>query len=111
MKAQAEFFNREVILNSNTLEDSIDQYDSMVKEKCLADANRDDPRFFNVFPSSEMESWRRQWPVVPTFVYGGMNYGVLALSSFDAKASSATTRSSGSTRSSRTTTSRACRTR
>ena len=46
-------------------------------EKCLADANREDPRFFNVFPSSEMESWRRQWPVVPTFVYGGMNYGVL----------------------------------
>jgi hypothetical protein len=77
VKAQAEFFNREVILNSNTLEDSIDQYDSMVKEKCLADANRDDPRFFNVFPSSEMEGWRRQWPVVPTFVFGGMNYGVL----------------------------------
>jgi hypothetical protein len=77
VKAQAEFFNREVILNSNTLEDSIDQYDSMVKEKCLADANREDPRFFNVFPSSEMEGWRRQWPVVPTFVYGGMNYGVL----------------------------------
>ena len=77
VKAQAEFFNREVILNSNTLEDSIDQYDSMVKERCLADANRDDPRFFNVFPSSEMERWRRQWPVVPTFVYGGMNYGVL----------------------------------
>jgi hypothetical protein len=22
-----------------------------------------------------MESWKRQWPVVPTFVYGGMNYG------------------------------------
>ena len=78
VKAHAEFFNREVILNSNTLEDSLDQYDSMVKEKCLADANRDDPRFFNVFPSSEMEGWRRQWPVVPTFVYGGMNYGVLA---------------------------------
>lgn len=78
VKAQAEFFNREVILNSNTLEDSLDQYDSMVKEKCLADANRDDPRFFNVFPSSEMEGWRRQWPVVPTFVYGGMNYGALA---------------------------------
>jgi hypothetical protein len=22
-----------------------------------------------------MESWKRQWPVVPTFVYGGINYG------------------------------------
>jgi hypothetical protein len=71
----AEFFNREVILNSNTLEDSIDQYDSMLKEKALADANRRDPRYKNVFPSSEMTSWRRQWPIVPTFTYTGMNYG------------------------------------
>jgi hypothetical protein len=70
----AEFFNREVVLNSNTLEDSIDQYDSMIKEKALADPNRRDPRFTNVFPSSEMTSWRRQWPVVPTFTYGGINY-------------------------------------
>jgi hypothetical protein len=73
----AEFFGREVILNSNTLEDSIDQYDSMLKEKALADANAEDPRYKNVFPSSEMTDWRRQWPVVPTFTYGGMNYGVL----------------------------------
>ena len=29
-----------MILNSNTLEDSIDQYDSMLKEKALADANK-----------------------------------------------------------------------
>ena len=75
VRSYAEFFNREVVLNSNTLEDSIDQYDSMVKEKALADANREDPRWLNVFPSSEMESFRRQWPVVPTFTYGGMNYG------------------------------------
>jgi hypothetical protein len=74
----AEFFNREVVLNSNTLEDSIDQYDSMIKEKALADANADDPRYSNVFPSSEMTSWRRQWPVVPTFSYGGIDYGELA---------------------------------
>jgi hypothetical protein len=77
VRRTAEFFKREVILNSNTLEDSIDQYDSMLKEKALADPNRRDPRFLNVFPSSEMASWRRQWPVVPTFVYGGINYGML----------------------------------
>jgi hypothetical protein len=77
VRRTAEFFKREVILNSNTLEDSIDQYDSMLKEKALADPNRRDPRFLNVFPSSEMASWRRQWPVVPTFVYGGINYGTL----------------------------------
>jgi hypothetical protein len=73
----AEFFGREVILNSNTLEDSIDQYDSMLKEKALADPNRRDPRYRNVFPSSEMTSWRRQWPVVPSFTYGGINSGHL----------------------------------
>jgi len=75
VKSYAEFFNREVVLNSNTLEDSIDQYDSMVKEKALADANAADPRWLNVFPSSELTSFRRQWPVVPTFAYGGINYG------------------------------------
>ena len=71
----AEFFGREVVLNSNTLEDSIDQYDSMIKEKALADPNPRDPRYLNILPSSEMASWKRQWPVVPTFTYGGMNYG------------------------------------
>jgi hypothetical protein len=30
VRKYAEFFNREVVLNSNTLEDSIDQYDSML---------------------------------------------------------------------------------
>jgi hypothetical protein len=73
----AEFFNREIVLNSNTLEDSIDQYDSMLKEKALADSNPRDQRFKNVFPSSELTSWRRQWPIVPTFSYGGMNYGTI----------------------------------
>lgn len=73
----AEFFGREVVLNSNTLEDSIDQYDSMLKERALADPNRRDPRWLNIFPSSEMASWRRQWPVVPTFTYGGLSYGTI----------------------------------
>ena len=75
VKKEAEFMGREVILNSNTLEDSLEQYDSMVQEKAVADPNREDPRWTNVFPSSEMPDWRRQWPVVPSFTYGGMNYG------------------------------------
>ncbi len=77
VRKTAEFFGREVILNSNTLEDSIDQYDSMLKEKALADPNPRDPRYLNVFPSSEMASWKRQWPVVPTFVYGAIDYGMI----------------------------------
>jgi hypothetical protein len=75
VRRTAEYFGREVILNSNTLEDSIDQYDSMIKEKALADPNPRNPRFLNVFPSSEMPSWKRQWPVLPTFEYGGINCG------------------------------------
>jgi hypothetical protein len=78
VRKEAEFMGREVILNSNTLEDSLDQYDSMVKEKAVADPNRQDPRWMNVFPSSEMPSWRRQWPVVPSFQYHGINYGRIA---------------------------------
>jgi hypothetical protein len=77
VRRTAEFFGREVILNSNTLEDSIDQYDSMIKEKALADPNPRDPRFLNVFPSSEMADWKRQWPVVPTFTYGGISCGTI----------------------------------
>ena len=39
-------------MNANTLEDSVDQYDSMIKEKAVADPNRRDPRWHNVFPSA-----------------------------------------------------------
>jgi hypothetical protein len=39
---------------------------------------RADPRWHQVFPSSELAPWKRQWPVVPTYVFGGMDYGVLA---------------------------------
>jgi hypothetical protein len=47
----------------------------MLKELALADPHPRDPRYRNVFPSSEMANWKRQWPVVPTFSYGGINVG------------------------------------
>ncbi len=71
----AELFGREVVMNANTLEDSVDQYDSMIKEKAVADVNRRDPRWLNVLPSSEVAHLKRSWPVVPTFLYGGIDYG------------------------------------
>jgi hypothetical protein len=77
IKSYAKFYNREVILNANTLEDSLEQYDSMVKEKLLADVNKRDPRFKNIQPSSEVGKFYRQWPVIPRFQMGGMNYGKL----------------------------------
>lgn len=70
--------SREVCPNANTLEDSVDQYDSMVKEKTLADPSRTDPRWKQVLPSSELVAWKRQWPIVPTHVHGGLSYGTIA---------------------------------
>lgn len=69
----AEFFNRDVVMNSNTLEDSVDQYDSMVKEHAVADPDRRDPRWKQVMPSSELARFKRQWPVVPTHFFGGID--------------------------------------
>jgi hypothetical protein len=44
----------------------------------LADPHAQDSRYRNVFPSSEMTDWKRQWPVVPTLSYGGINYGEIS---------------------------------
>ena len=75
VRKEAAAMGREVILNSNTLEDSLEQYDSMVQEKAVADPHRKDSRFMQVFPSSEMGDLRRHWPVRPSFTYGGVQYG------------------------------------
>lgn len=79
VKAQANFYNREVVLNSNTLEDSLDQYDSMVKEKTMASRSPRDSRWLQVIPSSECSNWKRQWPVIPTFSHGGLDYGTITV--------------------------------
>ncbi len=72
-----EQFGREICPNANTLEDSLDQYDSMIKEKTLADPCTADPRWLQILPSSELAPRKRQWPVVPTYVHGGIEYGDL----------------------------------
>ena len=77
MKKEAEFIGREVILNSNTLEDSIDQYDSMVKEKALADREPRRPALDERLPllrDGELEAAVAGGAELP---YGGMNYGAL----------------------------------
>jgi hypothetical protein len=77
VRQYAERQQREICPNANTLEDSIDQYDSMIKEKTLADFSSRAPRFKQILPSSELVSWKRQWPVVPTHRHGPLNYGEL----------------------------------
>lgn len=71
-------YGREICPNANTLEDSLDQYDSMVKEKIMADRSRRDPRWLQILPSTELAPWKRFWPVVPTFSHGGISYGTIA---------------------------------
>lgn len=77
LKGYAKHYGREIVPNANTLEDSLDQYDSMVKEKTLADPTKRDPRWLQVLPSSELADWKRLWPVRPTFAHGGIEYGTI----------------------------------
>jgi hypothetical protein len=83
VRAYAESQRREVCPNANTLEDSIDQYDSMVKEKTLADFSVRDPRWKQILPSTELVGWKRQWPVVPTHHHGPLNYGTIVSADVD----------------------------
>ena len=78
LKRYSKQYGREIVPNANTLEDSLDQYDSMVKEKTLADPCKADPRWLQIQPSSELLAWKRFWPVVPGITHGGLNYGRLS---------------------------------
>jgi len=54
----AKAIDTEVIINGNTLENSVDQYISMVQELTIAGPSKRDARFPNFFPSSELTpSW------------------------------------------------------
>jgi hypothetical protein len=77
VRAHADFFNREVVPNANSLEDALDQYDSMVKEKTLASPSRPDPCWLQILPARELSGSRRQWPVLATHVHGDVAYGSL----------------------------------
>jgi hypothetical protein len=65
----------EFILNSNTRENSLDQYISMALEKTLADPSAERPEFPQCFPSSEMVRSRLAPGLKPTFSHGAITYG------------------------------------
>ncbi len=65
----------EFILNSNTREDSLDQYISMALEKTLADPSAERPEFPQCFPSSEMVKSKMAPGLKPTFSHGGITWG------------------------------------
>lgn len=67
----------EVILNGNTLENANDQYISMVLEKTIAGPSARDPRFPNVFPSSELTPFWLFPGTRPSFYVGKAAHGKL----------------------------------
>lgn len=68
---------QEVVLNGNTLEGSLDQYASMVKEKALAGPHPDDPRFPNFFSSSELTPHWLFPGLAPTLIQRQPGFGDL----------------------------------
>ncbi len=73
----AKTLGTEVIINGNTLENSIDQYISMVQEKTIAGPSQRDPRFPNIFPSSEMTPFALFPGTKPAMYVGHAKHGEL----------------------------------
>jgi len=77
LAAHARASGEEVILNGNTLEGALDQYNSMVKERLLADAFKADPNFVQHYSSSELLHSAMAPGLRPTRSIGEVNEGVL----------------------------------
>ncbi len=75
----AKTIGTEVIINANTLENSIDQYISMVQEKTIAGPSKRDARYPNIFPSSEMTPFWAFPGTTPSFYVGEAVHGGLVL--------------------------------
>ncbi|HUY86667.1 MAG TPA: hypothetical protein VMU77_06100 [Acidimicrobiales bacterium] len=70
-------YGQEVILNANTPDFTATQYNSMVKEKLIADRGGPGGEWVQHFPSSELTAWSAAPGVSPSFVYGGITHGVI----------------------------------
>jgi hypothetical protein len=76
LKAYAES-GQEVVLNGNTLEGSLEQYISMVKEKEVAGPHPDYPAFPNHFSSSELTAHWMFPGLEPTVAQRSLSHGSL----------------------------------
>ena len=65
----------EIVLNGNTLEDSVDQYISMVAEKTIAGPSKRNPDFPNIVCSSELSAYWAFPGIRPTFSMGDLCFG------------------------------------
>jgi hypothetical protein len=73
----ADRWGQEVIINANTIENTAQQYNSMVKEKSVVDRSRVNPRFLQFFPSSELTRNRFNPGTTPTFNHFAISHGAL----------------------------------
>jgi hypothetical protein len=77
LRSYSRFYDREVVLNSNTPELAADQYSSMVLERAVVDRVPEAPAFVQMFPSSEVTpSWLAPG-VRPKMVFGDRDSGRL----------------------------------
>lgn len=77
VRAAAKVWGIEVILNGNTIEGTVQQYNSIIKEKSVVDRSATDPRFLQFFPTSELTHNGLLWRTGPTFRHGKLLHGQL----------------------------------
>jgi hypothetical protein len=77
VRKTAEAWGTEVILNGNTLENLAAQYNSIIKEKSVADRSAVDARFVQFFPTSELTRNRLMLGTAPTFSHRRIEHGTL----------------------------------
>jgi hypothetical protein len=77
VRAYAQEWGLEVVLNGNTLEHTAQQYNSVVKEKCVVDRSAVDDRFLQFFPTSELTRSLLMVGTSPTFSVGHLLHGQL----------------------------------
>lgn len=71
----AETDGLEVMLPAAGTPDPRDLYSSMVLERSLAHASREDPRWLLIFPQRELAARARQWPLLPTYSHAPLRSG------------------------------------
>jgi hypothetical protein len=77
VKKWAERWGFDVLLNFNTPEYSSWQYNSMVKEKLVADPIPDLPHFSQVYPSSELTTHKMAPRIKPAYQHGDITLGTI----------------------------------
>ncbi len=67
----------EVVINANTPELAATHYNSMIKEKLIADRGGPGGEWMQHFPSSELTPWSLAPGTCPSFTYGALRHGTL----------------------------------